>query len=251
MERYTSFAKVYDEFMDQTPYEQWCKNVQGFFLECQIDKDAKVVELGCGTGKMTRLLAAYGYDMTAIDSSVEMLEIARNQQDDGILYVWQDMVELELPKPVDAVISICDCMNYILEQTDLQEVFRRVESYLKEEGVFLFDMNSKYKYEQLLGDHTFAEDREDCSFIWENFYDKDERINEYQLSLFIQNETGMYDKFEEVHFQKAYEQKEVKKLLKNAGFQSVTVLDADTMKEPKEDTQRLYFICQKSDLQIK
>lgn len=244
MESYTSFAEVYDEFMDQTPYEQWCKNVQMIFEQYRVPEHADVVELGCGTGKMTRLLAECGYGMTALDSSAEMLEIAVNQREDNTLYVLQDMVKLELPGQIDAVISICDCMNYILEKEDLQEVFGRVRRYLKPQGVFLFDMNSRYKYEELLDDHTFAEDREECSFIWDNFYDWDERINEYQLSLFIQNETGMYDKFEEVHFQKAYDQEEVEKMLKNAGFQKIKVLDADTMEEPAKQTERLYYIAQ-------
>ena len=116
------------------------------------------------------------------------------------------------------------------------------EEFLKEDGVFVFDMNSHYKYKEILACNTFAEDREDASFIWDNFYDEEERINEYQLSLFIQNEQGTYNKYEELHLQKAYEQEEVVSFLYEAGFSSVRVLDAETMDEVKEDTQRLYSI---------
>ena len=116
------------------------------------------------------------------------------------------------------------------------------EEFLKEDGVFVFDMNSHYKYKEILACNTFAEDREDASFIWDNFYDEEERINEYQLSLFIQNEQGTYNKYEELHLQKAYEQEEVVSFLYEAGFSSVCVLDAETMDEVKEDTQRLYYI---------
>ena len=116
------------------------------------------------------------------------------------------------------------------------------EEFLKEDGVFVFDMNSHYKYKEILACNTFAEDREDASFIWDNFYDEEERINEYQLSLFIQNEQGTYNKYEELHLQKAYEQEEVVSFLYEAGFSSVRVLDAETMDEVKEDTQRLYYI---------
>ena len=116
------------------------------------------------------------------------------------------------------------------------------EEFLKEDGVFVFDMNSHYKYKEILTCNTFAEDREDASFIWDNFYDEEERINEYQLSLFIQNEQGTYNKYEELHLQKAYEQEEVVSFLYEAGFSSVRVLDAETMDEVKEDTQRLYYI---------
>ena len=127
-------------------------------------------------------------------------------------------------------------------EEDLKEAFRRVREFLKEDGVFVFDMNSHYKYKEILACNTFAEDREDASFIWDNFYDEEERINEYQLSLFIQNEQGTYNKYEELHLQKAYEQEEVVSFLYEAGFSSVRVLDAETMDEVKEDTQRLYYI---------
>lgn len=242
MESYTSFAKVYDEFMDQTPYDQWLENILEIFKKEHIKEGGNVLELGCGTGKMTRRLSKAGYQMTAIDNSIEMLEIAANKGKEDILYVLQDMIALELPEKADAVVSVCDCMNYILDLVDLQEVFCRTKKYLKKQGVFMFDMNSKFKYEKLLANNTFAEDREDASFIWDNFYDAEERMNEYQLSLFIQNEKGTYDKFEEVHFQKAYDIEEISEMLFKAGFAQVEILDADTMQEPKEETERLYFI---------
>ena len=242
MESYRDFARVYDEFMDQTPYDEWLLNILNIFKEYKIDKDAQVLDLGCGTGKMARKLAREGYQVTAVDNSMDMLEIAASEEDDHILYVLQDMVSLELPQQVDAAVSICDCMNYILEEEDLKEAFRRVREFLKEDGVFVFDMNSHYKYKEILACNTFAEDREDAIFIWDNFYDEEERINEYQLSLFIQNEQGTYNKYEELHLQKAYEQEEVVSFLYEAGFSSVCVLDAETMDEVKEDTQRLYYI---------
>ena len=233
MESYRDFARVYDEFMDQTPYDEWLLNILNIFKEYKIDKDAQVLDLGCGTGKMARKLAREGYQVTAVDNSMDMLEIAASEEDDHILYVLQDMVSLELPQQVDAAVSICDCMNYILEEEDLKEAFRRVREFLKEDGVFVFDMNSHYKYKEILACNTF---------IWDNFYDEEERINEYQLSLFIQNEQGTYNKYEELHLQKAYEQEEVVSFLYEAGFSSVRVLDAETMDEVKEDTQRLYYI---------
>lgn len=242
MESYKDFARVYDEFMDQTPYDEWLLNIRNVFKKYKIKENAQVLDLGCGTGKMARRLKKAGYQVTAVDNSMDMLEVAASEEDDGILYVLQDMVSLELPDKMDAVVSICDCMNYILEEEDLKETFTRVKRFLKEEGVFMFDMNSHYKYREILACNTFAEDREDASFIWDNFYDESDRINEYQLSLFIQNEQGTYNKYEELHLQKAYDEAEIKELLHEAGFTSVTVCDADTMEEVKEDTQRLYFI---------
>lgn len=242
MESYKDFARVYDEFMDQTPYDEWLENILTVFDRYGIKDDASILDLGCGTGKMARRLAKKGYEVTAVDNSMDMLEVAASEEDDGILYVLQDMISLELPKKVDAVVSICDCMNYILEKDDLREVFTRVKRFLKEDGVFMFDMNSHYKYREILACNTFAEDREDASFIWDNFYDEEDRINEYQLSLFIQNEQGTYNKYEELHLQKAYEEEEIKNLLFEAGFKNVSVYDAETLDEVKEDTQRIYFI---------
>ena len=242
MESYKDFARVYDEFMDQTPYDEWLLNILNVFKKYKIKENAQVLDLGCGTGKMARRLKKEGYQVTAVDNSMDMLEVAASEEDDGILYVLQDMVSLELPDQMDAVVSICDCMNYILEEEDLKEVFKRVKRFLKDEGVFMFDMNSHYKYQEILACNTFAEDREDASFIWNNFYDESDRINEYQLSLFIQNEQGTYNKYEELHLQKAYDEEEIKQYLYEAGFTSVTVCDADTMGEVKEDSQRLYYI---------
>ena len=135
MESYKDFARVYDEFMDQTPYDEWLLNILNVFKEYKIDKDAQVLDLGCGTGKMSRRLAREGYHVTAVDNSMDMLEIAASEEDDHILYVLQDMVSLELPEKVDAAVSICDCMNYILEEEDLKEAFVRVKRFLKE-GVY-------------------------------------------------------------------------------------------------------------------
>ncbi|MBU5460382.1 class I SAM-dependent DNA methyltransferase [Anaerostipes sp. MSJ-23] len=242
MESYTEFARVYDEFMDQTPYDLWCDNLLTILKKHHMKENGSILELGCGTGKMTRRLAKKGYQMTGLDSSLEMLEVAGNMQEDDILYILQDMVSMEMPGKFDAVVSVCDCMNYILEEEDLKMVFQKVRSYLKEEGVFIFDMNAPYKYEKLLSQNTFAEDREDASFIWDNFYDEQERINEYQLSLFIKNAEGTYDKYEEEHYQKAYDAKKISQMLENAGFSKVTILDVDTMKEPVQKTERFYFI---------
>ena len=244
MEAYTGFAAVYDIFMDNVPYEEWSSYLHGLLLEHGIEEGI-VLDLGCGTGAMTERLAAFGYDMIGVDNSEDMLELAmekRVQSGQDILYLLQDMREFELYGTVRAAVSVCDSVNYITEPEELKEVFRLVNNYLDPEGVFIFDFNTVYKYKEVMGDTVIAEDRGECSFIWDNFYDEEDRINEYQLSLFIQNEEGTYNKYEELHLQKAYEEGEITRLLHEAGFSTIRVLDAETMGEVKEDTQRLYFI---------
>ena len=243
MEAYTSFAQVYDLFQDNVPYEEWA----GYLVELLKEygaEDGLVLDLGCGTGSMTQLLAEAGYDMIGADNSEEMLEMAMEKRAAAgldILYLLQDMREFELYGTVRAVVSICDSMNYILEPEDLVRVFRLVNNYLDPRGVFIFDLNTEYKYRELMGENTFAEDREESSFIWQNYYDEKERINEYDLTLFIR-EGELYRKFEETHFQRCYSLDEVKTAAETAGMEFVTAYDAFTRDSVKEDSERIYVI---------
>ena len=247
MEAYNGFAKVYDLFMDNIPYEEWTEYLKGLLAEGGV-RDGIVLDLGCGTGSVTELLAKAGFDMIGIDNSEEMLEIAmekKTEADLDILYLLQDMREFELYGTVKAVVSICDSMNYILEDEDLLEVFRLVHNYLDNDGIFVFDMNTMYKYQEILADNTFAEDREQSSFIWENFYDEEEQINQYDLSIFVQEEDGRYCKYEETHLQRAYERRCVEELIKESGLELLHVYDAFTRELPAEDSQRIYFVCRR------
>jgi ubiquinone/menaquinone biosynthesis C-methylase UbiE len=244
MGSYESFARVYDNFMDNIPYEEWAAYVMQLLQEDQI-KDGLILDLGCGTGSLTEILSKHGYEMIGVDNSMEMLEIAREKAMDhgqDILYLYQDMRAFELYGTVRAVISICDSMNYILEEKDLTEVFRLVNNYLDPEGLFIFDMNTPYKYEMLLSDNTIAEDRDEMSFIWDNYYYEEERINEYNLHLFLQEEDGRYQKYTETHYQKAYHIEEILQMLEEAGMEFVAVYDAFTKEAPKADSERVYFI---------
>ena len=136
-------------------------------------------------------------------------------------------------------------MNYILEDEELSEVFRLVYNYLDNEGIFIFDMNTVYKYERVLADNTFAEDREMSSFIWENYYDQEEAINQYDLSLFVREKDGRYCKYEETHLQRAYEQRKVEELLNESGLELLHVYDAFTKEIPAENSERIYFVCRR------
>lgn len=265
MDAYTSFAQVYDLFMDNVPYEEWSEYIISLLKEDKIE-DGLVLDLGCGTGKMTRLLAEAGYDMIGIDYSEDMLEIAREYQfvqesatepetggtsdmkepDKRILYLLQDMREFELYGTVRAVVSICDSMNYILEEEELLQVFRLVNNYLDPKGIFIFDMNTRYKYEELLGETTITENREEGSFIWENYFDEEDDINQYDLTLFIRESGELYRKYEETHYQRVYDLEVVKNLLKEAGMEFVAAYDAFTREPVKADSERIYIIAREN-----
>lgn len=278
MEAYTSFAKVYDTFMDETPYEEWGVRIRemiekyGVSKPC-ISKGIKdvsdsgeaseddvlasernlVVDLGCGTGAMTELLYSYGYDMIGVDNAEEMLSIAmekKTKQGSFILYLLQDMRELELYSTVGTVVSVCDSLNYLLEEEELIETFKRVDNYLYPGGVFIFDFNTVYKYETVIGDITIAENRDDCSFIWENFYHPEEEINEYDLTLFVEEENGLYRKFTETHYQRGYTLEQMQKIAKAAGLEWVYAMDADTCGEVEDCTERVFAVVRECKKQI-
>ena len=242
-ESYTSFAQVYDLFMDNVDYPAW----SAYLIELLRDygiADGLVLDLGCGTGNMTELLSEAGYDMIGVDNSPDMLEIAgekRAASGHDILYLLQDMRSFELYGTVRAVVSCCDSMNYILEEEELLEVFSLVNNYLDPGGYFLFDLNTRYKYEQM-GETTIAENREEGSFIWDNYYDPGEEINEYELAIFLPVENGYYQKFEEVHYQRAYDLEKIRELLQRAGMEYVTAYDAFTRHAPGEESERIYVI---------
>lgn len=211
MDAYTSFASVYDMFMDNIPYGEWCAYLTSLLKEYGVE-DGILLDLGCGTGSLTELLAQEGYDMIGVDFSEDMLQIAMEKREESglpILYLLQDMREFELYGTVRAVVSICDSMNYILDYGELVQVFSLVNNYLDPGGIFIFDLNTEYKYRKILAQSTIAEDREESSFIWDNDYDETERINEYDLTLFIKEDGDLYRKYRETHFQRAYTLDEV------------------------------------------
>ena len=246
MDAYTSFARVYDTFMDNVPYHDWANYLQDLLREYDI-WDGLILDLGCGTGSMAEELAKRGYDMIGVDNAEDMLEIAMEKRMESgydILYLLQDMREFELYGTVRGIVSVCDSVNYITEEDDLLEVFRLVNNYLDPMGVFIFDFNTEYKYREILGERTIAEEREECSFIWENYYDEEDKINEYVLTLFLQEEEDedLYRKYQEQHFQRGYTLEEMKRLLQRAGLVFEVAYDAYTKDPVTEKSERITVV---------
>lgn len=243
MDAYTGFAKLYDLFMDNIPYDTWSEYLTGLLTEYGIT-DGIVLDLGCGTGTLTELLASKGYDMIGVDNSYDMLEEAMEKRiasGHDILYLMQDMREFELYGTVAAVVSICDSLNYITEYEDLVQVFSLVNNYLDPEGLFIFDLNTEQKF-QTIADSTIAENRPEGSFIWENIYDEEAKINEYALTIFAPVEHGLYEKYEELHYERAYSLEEIRQALTEAGLEFITAYDAFTHNPPETDSERIYVI---------
>ncbi len=241
--------------MDTTPYEDWKRRILEDIRELGISKpnrEAKdplesernlVLDLACGTGTLTELLYREGYDMIGVDSSDAMLAKAMEKRDlsgSDILYLQQDMRELELYCTVGTVISVCDSLNYLLSEEELKDTFGLVHNYLYPGGLFLFDVNTVFKYRDVIGETTIAENREVCSFIWENFYDEEEGINEYDVTIYVREDNGLYRRFEETHFQRGYDEETIRALLAETGFELLKMVDSDTGAEVTEETERIY-----------
>lgn len=252
MSAYTGFAELYDLFMDNIEYDLWSEYVVELLKEYGISEGI-VLDMGCGTGNITERLYDAGYDMIGIDNSYEMLAVAMDKREeagrDGILYLCQDMREFELYGTVGAVVSVCDSMNYILEYDELVTVFNLVNNYLDPGGIFIFDLKTNAYYKKL-GDSTIAENRDDGSFIWENCYYEDEKINEYLLTIFAKREDYMYEKMEEFHQQRAYELSEVRRAIEEGGMEFVCAYNAFTKENVDSSNDRIYIVAKEKGKNI-
>lgn len=252
-EAYSDFATVYDQLMDNIPYDEWFIYLRELLNEYGINNGI-VAELGCGTGSITERMSACGYDMIGIDNSPSMLDIANGKKaenNSNSLYLCQDMREFELYGTVSAIISLCDSINYITDGDELLQVFRLVNNYLDPKGIFIFDFHPRYYYKAIVADATIAEDRDDISFIWDNYYDEDENVNELALSLFIKDNTSspndnLFRKYEEFHIQKGYTLSEMLDILQASGLTLLAAYDAFTHEPATEECERIYVIAQEN-----
>ena len=237
---YGRFASLYDEFMADVDYDGWVEYIAEIFARFGA-KPKLILDLGCGTGNVSRRLFARGYDIIGLDSSSEMLSIAKSKDPDT-LYIRQDIRAFELYGTVDAVLSLCDVMNYILTKSDLLKVFSLVKNYLNPGGLFIFDISTPYKYRHLLGDQVFAMQTSRAHLIWDNRYYPRERVNEYRLTFFKKREDGLYERFQERHLQRAHSLKTILRLLRTAGLTPLGVYDEKTFDQPGAKAERAFFV---------
>lgn len=268
MDSYTGFAGVYDELMDAAPYGEWCQRIVDYIEKYGVSRPVRgrmndgqtldealeseknlVLDLGCGTGTLTELMARRGYDMIGIDLSCEMLLLALEKKEAAgldIMYFCQDMRELDMYSTIGTIYSVCDSVNYLLEDEDVIQCFRQVNMFLFPRGLFLFDFNTVYKYEQI-GDSVIAESREDCSFIWDNYYHPQTHTNEYDLTIYQRQEGDLYRRFDETHVQRGYTLEEMKGFLTAAGLEFLEAIDADTGGEVTAASERIFVAAREKE----
>lgn len=239
---YENFAALYDPLMGDVDYNMWADYIASFLPEGRLN----IVDCGCGTGEITLRLAGLGHQLTGVDISEEMLMIAAQKARKAarhIPFVRQDMRKLSLHRKVDAVVSACDGVNYLLDSGEVREFLDSAFRCLKPGGMLLFDISSEYKLSHILGCNTFAEDDGERAYIWKNCYDPQSRLVEMELSFFVR-EGEQYRRFQEIHIQRAHIQAEITELMGAAGFEP-ECYEAFSRDAVGEETERIQFVGRK------
>ena len=242
---YKFFASVYDQMMDNINYENWKFYLLQLFYKYGVEPFDLVTELGCGTGMMTRLLAGDGFRMTGIDLSEDMLEVAQKKSTQNkndsfkrkINYSHQDMRDFKLAEEQNAIISICDSMNYLTSVDDLYKTIKAARDNLKTGGVFIFDLKTEHFFIEELDGNEFSEDLGEVSCTWKNSYDRNARVHTYTLE-FSNGE-------KEVHKQRVFGASDIKEAAQKAGFKRAAVYDAFSFDKPRKGSDRIYVVLKK------
>lgn len=282
---YAGFAGVYDRLMSDVPYGEWAHLIDSLIRKYGVSRpetadcgrsDASrntaaqdsdsgdaalgedpllaqernlVVDLGCGTGTMTGLLADMGYDMMGIDVSPDMLVIAGEKnagRETPIPYICQDMRDLDLYCTAGTIVSVCDSINYITRASDLLKVFRLVNRFLYPGGLFLFDFHTKHYYRDVLGTRMIGETGEEISYLWDNAWSEKKSLNRCELTIFAGEAGGSYARVDETHIQRGFLLSEMKQIIEKAGMRFVTALDMDTGKKPHARSGRILAAARES-----
>lgn len=247
---YGQFATVYDQLMEDMPYAEWLGFARASWA--RYGMPAKVVDLGCGTGNIAIPLARSGFHVYGIDLSSDMLTVARSKWDESpqqairsragtIRWLQQDMRDWELQEPVDAVISFCDCLNYLTEESDVEAAFRSTYAALQDGGSFLFDVHPPKQFVRYAEEQPFVLDERDAAYIWTCDFEERRCQIEHHLTIFARDSDAKFSRFEESHVQRAYEPDWLEAALRRAGFKSVDRYADFELKSPDANSERLFF----------
>jgi len=242
---FTSVAPYYDHLMQGVPYRFWVAYLEQVWQH-HGHAPRTVLDIACGTGTATRLLAAKGYRVSGVDLSEGMLVAAREHARLEMLdidYYRQDAAELNLCESrFDAAISLFDSLNYILEPERLREALRRICAHLQPGGSFLFDLNTEYALAEGMFNQSCSRRSEPLHYRWRSTYDESTRICTVKMRFSYDDGSGERKVFKEVHRQRAYHKEEIRSWLLEAGFEDVHIYDAYTMDPAKKKSDRLFFL---------
>ncbi len=241
MKAYSGFAGVYDLLMDDFDYPAWADYYMQLISAAQ---PRTICDCACGTGSMSIEFARRGLRVTGADISREMLEnAAEKARAAGVMvqYVCQDMCQLQLPKPVDALVCACDGVNYLTSDRRVAAFFAAAYRALRPGGVLAFDISSPYKLRQVLGNAFFGEERDEAAYLWQNSMDGD--IVTMDISFYIreEGEEDIYRRVTEQHRQRAHEPENLARLLEEAGFSQIKIYGDRSFEAPKPEEMRVHI----------
>ncbi len=253
---YDLLAPIYDAVNKDIDYSAWADFFEKIIArEYRPGKPELVLDLGCGTGRMTLELARRGYDMTGVDYSPEMLDIARGSAereglDDKMLWLCQDMREFELYGTVDVTVSCLDSINHITSRDGLFRCFSLVHNYLIPDGLFLFDINGKHKFENTYAKETYVMEQGNKLCIWQNDYNPKNGICDFYITLMNEGADGRYDRYDDVQREKMYTLAYIKRVLKKTGFEFIGAYSDFDFRPADDNSDRLYIAarCKKENV---
>ncbi len=250
---YDLLAPVYDEINQELDYKKWADFIEKTAIEKLGKRPELVLDLASGTGSMTLELASRGYDMIGVDYSTEMLGVARERAEKlglDILWLCQDMREFELYGTVDLVISTLDSINHLTCEKDLIKCLKLVHNYLNPDGIFIFDINGKTKFENIYGNQSYVLETEDSFCVWQNDYNPQTKLCDFYITLFNETEDGAYLRYDEEQTEKMYLISDMKKALSRQGFEFIGAYSDFKYTEATDFDERIYIVakCKKENL---
>ena len=247
----TAFGPVavyYDHLMAGVPYRFWMDYLERLWKRHAVSPHI-VLDLACGTGTITRLLAQRGFQMTGVDLAPAMLEAARfkaQAQGLSIPFAEQDAADLNLPGQMfDGVICLFDSLNYILDAERLRQAFARVFAHIQPGGSFVFDVNTEYALAEGMFNQSCSRKDEPLHYRWRSRYNPETQICTVSMHFSYDAGTGEREPFQEVHRQRAYYKEDLAEWLQAVGFAEVAVYDAYSLERPKKRSDRLFFVAVK------
>lgn len=243
---YNDFAEVYDKLQD-ADYEKFVDYYEQIFKHLG-KKPELVLDLACGTGNITIPMAKRGYDMIGLDISCEMLNIARNKATDeklDILFLNQDMCEMELYGTVDAIVCALDGLNYITDPKALKHIFSLVANYLNPGGVMIFDLNTEYKLRNILGGNTYVTEEQGIYYVWQSEFFEDSKICEFELNFFCEQPDGSYIRFDEFQEERAYSPDEISDMVRSVGLDVTGIYKPFELMTISDNEERIFFVISK------
>lgn len=246
MSRYGSFAEYYDSLTSNVDYRKTAEYVSDILNENGINKGI-LLDLACGTGTMSLIMAQKGYDVIGVDNSPEMLGEAREkalEAGEDILFLCQDMCSIDLYGTVDCTVCLLDSLNHLENKEELLEAFKRVSLFTVPGGLFVFDVNTEYKHKYVLGDNTFVYENDDVYCVWQNEYDDESKTVEIFLD-FFQEENGLYRRSSEYFAERAFSDSDIRNLLSEAGFTDIKAYGELKKTAPSDTEERVFYVARK------